>query len=121
MNLKEWAEKNGKTLDEAKAITGLTHWNQNVPESCDEIPIVAEDEVLEEEVAVVETIEDMKAKMEASKDLLTELMREGKTPEKVYAGVMLIGKKSKWFDKLDLLTELADKAFVAKFNARKYK
>jgi hypothetical protein len=32
MKLKEYAEKSGITLKEAKEQTGLTHWNQTVPE-----------------------------------------------------------------------------------------
>lgn len=49
MNLKTWAKENGKTLAEAKELTGLTHWNQRVPESCDEITEVPEDTVIETE------------------------------------------------------------------------
>ena len=48
MNLKTWAEENGYTLAEAKELTGLTHWNQSVPESCCEIPD-AEEDVIEME------------------------------------------------------------------------
>ena len=44
MNLKEYADKNGMTLAEAKELTGLNHWNATVPESCDEIPEVPEEE-----------------------------------------------------------------------------
>lgn len=32
MNLKEYAEANGISFDEAKKQTGLTHWKQEVPE-----------------------------------------------------------------------------------------
>ena len=80
MNLKTWAEENGKTLEEAKEITGLTHWNQTVPESCDEIPEEPE-EVIEE--AVVET----KSKQEG------EL-----TPEQEFS-ILILGNKSPYWNK----------------------
>ena len=56
MNLKTYAEDNGFTLDEAKEITGLTHWNQSVPESCDELQEVAEDEETISYEEVVEAV-----------------------------------------------------------------
>ena len=37
MNLKEWADAQDISLKEAKKQTGLTHWKQTMPESCDEI------------------------------------------------------------------------------------
>jgi len=43
MNLKTYAEKSGMSLAEAKAETGLTHWNQKVPEIME-----ADVEVMEE-------------------------------------------------------------------------
>ena len=49
MKLNAWAKERGITLKEAKEITGLTHWNQDVPEGCDEIPEIAEDVVIETE------------------------------------------------------------------------
>jgi len=49
MNLKEYAEDKGISLAEAKELTGLTHWKQEVPESCDEIPEIQEDIVIETE------------------------------------------------------------------------
>ena len=42
MNLKEYADKEGLTLADAKELTGLTHWKQEVAESCDEIAEVGE-------------------------------------------------------------------------------
>lgn len=58
MNLKEFAEKAGITLDEAKEVTGLTHWNQAVPEEIvaeldglqvEEEPVAEEEPGAEEE------------------------------------------------------------------------
>ena len=46
MNLKEYADEKGISLAEAKKQTGLTHWKQEVPESCDEIPEVAESDIV---------------------------------------------------------------------------
>ena len=43
MNLKEYAAKSGITISEAKKQTGLTHWNQTVPE------------ILEADVELIET------------------------------------------------------------------
>ena len=42
MNLKEYAVENDMSLSEAKKLTGLTHWKQEVPESCDEISEIQE-------------------------------------------------------------------------------
>ena len=47
MNLKEYAEKSGLTLSEAKEITGLTHWKQPVPDA----PVApSNQEVVREEI-----------------------------------------------------------------------
>lgn len=61
MTLKEYAEKEGITLDEAKKITGLTHWKQTVPESCDEIPEIPESVNLSE---VTESVIETESKQE---------------------------------------------------------
>lgn len=62
MILKEYAKQNNITLKEAKSRTGLTHWKQTVPESCDEIAIVDEGVELEEcdKLSVEELFETLK-------------------------------------------------------------
>ena len=75
MNLKEYAEQNGMSLADAKELTGLTHWNATVPESCDEIPEVPEDEPIIESVSdttVSEIVIETKSKEECpvSMDIL---------------------------------------------------
>ena len=76
MNLKEWAEKNGHTLAEAKELTGLTHWKQEVPESCDEIPEVAETVI--ETKSKEETVTEPKKELQEEHDLkLIELSIRG--------------------------------------------
>jgi len=61
MNLKEYAAKSGITLAKAKTETGLTHWNQTVPEIIEADVEIIEEEVIEDPVeelveAVVQTI-----------------------------------------------------------------
>ena len=110
MNLKTWAEENGKTLAEAKEITGLTHWNQEVVVDTPEVAVAPE---------VVEApAENLSDKLEQTQDLMRELMKDGKTAEKAYTGAKMTGEKSKYFSKLSLLKELADPKFVAKFEKR---
>lgn len=58
MILKDWAEKNGLTLDEAKLKTGLTHWKQHVVDVVEDVVHVAE-VVAEEASKVVEQNEDL--------------------------------------------------------------
>ncbi len=55
MNLKTYAEKNDYTLDEAKELTGLTHWNSTVPE------------ILEAEVGEVEELVETECKEDPRK------------------------------------------------------
>ena len=82
MNLKTWAEENGHTLAEAKELTGLTHWNQSVPESCDEIPEVEEDVVLPEPVTTTAIETKSKLRMEdcpvGRRRLINSIQRLGK-------------------------------------------
>ena len=61
MNLKEYAEKEGITIKEAKVRTGLTHWKQEVIDAEKQVQekpkeIEAKKEVVQEEVdpAIVE-------------------------------------------------------------------
>ncbi len=56
MNLKTYAEKNGYTLDEAKELTGLTHWNSTVPEILAEVELI-ETESKEDTVPLEEFVE----------------------------------------------------------------
>ncbi len=61
MNLKTYAEKADITLAEAKEQTGLTHWNQTVPEIMEAdvelIETKSQEDPIEELVdAVVETV-----------------------------------------------------------------
>jgi len=121
MNLKEWAEQEGITITEAKERTGLTHWNQTMPESCDEIEEVAETDSFvdgragtvinwkakEEQVAEeVNPVADMKAVMAKSQEVMKTLMKDGVTVEQALGGIRLIGKKCKYFDIKDVLETL---------------
>ena len=85
MNLKTWAEKNGHTLSEAKELTGLTHWNQSVPESCDDIPEIPETADVEEEVAV-----------ETKSKLRMEDCPVGR--RRLLNSIQRLGKKSKYWE-----------------------
>ena len=89
MNLKTYAEENGITLDEAKKLTGLTHWNQTVPESCDEIPEVPEEQDISEEV--VEKAEPVKEHISPPKDL--DLTKEENF------SIFILGNKSPHWNK----------------------
>jgi len=76
MILKDYAKENGLTLAEAKELTGLTHWKQTVPESCDEIAEVVE-EVIAVAVEVAEEIKPVevavvKAVIEVAEDVISE-------------------------------------------------
>lgn len=82
MNLKEKAEELGITLTEAKELTGLTHWNQTVPESCDEIPEIPEYVIIQDEKLV--TIET------ESKQDLTEAEQ---------FSIFILGNKSPYWKK----------------------
>jgi len=112
MNLKEWAEQEGITITEAKKLTGLTHWNQTMPESCDEIEEVAETVDESEKVVVVaepeevNPVADMKAVMAKSQEVMKMLMKDGVTVEQALGGIRLIGKKCKYFDIKDVLETL---------------
>ena len=85
MNLKTYAEEKGITLDEAKEQTGLTHWNQTVPESCDEIAEVPEEE------EVVEKVEPTKQHISQPKDL--DLTKEENF------SIFILGNKSPHWNK----------------------
>ena len=90
MNLKTWAKENGHTIAEAKEITGLTHWNHTVPESCDEIPEVPED-------AVIETIDEGEKTVIETKS--KEDPAEGVDPEVVELSIRCLGTKSQYWNK----------------------
>ena len=85
MNLKEYAEEKGITIKEAKELTGLTHWKQIVPESCDEIEEVAETVDLGDKI-VIET----ESKQEEF---------EGVDPKVIELSIRCLGTKSQYWKK----------------------
>lgn len=58
MNTKEFAEARGITLDEAKEITGNTHWNQAVSDVVEEV-VEAVEEVVEEALDFAEDNQEL--------------------------------------------------------------
>lgn len=93
MNLKTYAEENGLTLDEAKELTGLTHWNQQVPESCDEIVADTPDVVDTSDVADAPDAEDEPVVETKSKQEPVELSEEAKF------SILILGNKSPHWNK----------------------
>ncbi len=72
MTLKEWAEQNGKTLEEAYELTGLTHWKQTVPE-----------EIAPEEIEPKKVVEPVVEKTESQKRYESTLKRVKYEEEKL--------------------------------------
>ncbi len=125
MNVKEYAEQKRITIDEAKTRTGLTHWKNIVPESCDEIPEVEEVAMANDSIITavkasqepvvgtsgdfaisVEPAVDMKAILAKSQEIMKMLMSDGITAQQALTGIRLIGKKSKYFDHAEILETL---------------
>jgi len=109
MILKEYAEKEGITLTEAKERTGLTHWKQEVvADAPAEAPAV--EETLEEEVVaeVEEVVATAKDLLKESQDVMKVLMKDGMTAEKALIGIKMIGAKSKYYPFIKVLETLVD-------------
>ena len=107
MNVKEYAEVNNMTQAEVKEKFGLTHWKQEVPESCDEIPEVVETVDISEKVVVeTESKEGPTVDFAKSQEIMKLLIKDGTTPEKALAGIRLIGKKCKWYEHKEALEML---------------
>jgi hypothetical protein len=92
MNLKEWAEKTGLTIKEAKSQTGLTHWNSTVPESCDEIPEVAESADISEKVVTVVEAEPVHEDQDVDLDLIRRSIHGAGTKSPYWNKRHLIGR-----------------------------
>ncbi len=69
MNLKTWAENNGHTLEEAKKITGMTHWNQTMADN------VIESDDVETESKQIEEIVEIESKEEADPKVIDLSLR----------------------------------------------
>jgi len=95
MTVKEYAEAMNITLDEAKKLTGCTHWKQNVPEMTVDAPAAFDDteEVVVKEVVreavkeVIKPAKKRKSKMPSTDQIIRDatLMRQclGDTDRKV--------------------------------------
>ena len=97
MKVKEYAEKNDITIEEAKEQTGCTHWNQTIPETCDKVVDEVED--------VIETAKDL---LKESQDVMKLLMGDGITAKMALTGIVLIGGKSKYAKYAKVLETLVD-------------
>lgn len=113
MTLKEYAEKEGITLTEAKERTGLTHWKQevvaeapaNAPAEAPVVEETLEEEVVAEAEEVVATAKDL---LKESQDVMKVLMKDGMTAEKALIGIKMIGAKSKYYPFIKVLETLVD-------------
>jgi len=91
MNLKTYAEKSGLTLAEAKEQTGLTHWNQSVPE------------ILEADVEILEEPESVMMEEPTVTVIETESKEEVVDPQVIELSIRCLGTKSQYWDKRHLI------------------
>ena len=92
MNLKTWAKDNGHTLNEAKEITGLDHWNAKVPDELIETESKQDTPIADAVVEVVEEVVDTVA------EKVKEVVSSDVSKELIEASVRGAGSKSPYWN-----------------------